>query len=238
MKKDSKIILCTPLAYFDDVLDKFLKKISRPEILEIIDGFLVATLGALKRLKGLNKNLYGDYTLNVFNSNAFKRYSDMGIKKSCLSVELNRKEFFDFLGNINNGAEIIVHGSPTVMQFESDIFKNLKNKKKAKADKGFADDMDTLILVDDIGGEHPVKKDEWSRGHMLMNKDICLMPILDRLIDLGIDMIRIEAQHFSNDKLKQVILNYKQALKNPKECQKIFKRMKNEKGFTLGALNY
>lgn len=238
VKGKSKIILCTPQTCFDDIFDEFMDKVCHEEVLENIDGFLVTTLGVLDVLKNKNKNIYGDYMLNIFNSLAARKYKEFGLKQACLSNEISKKELKNFLGNTDSSCELIVHGSPTVMQFESDIFKNLEGKDKVKIDKSSDYSDDTLILVDDIDGRHPVKKDEWERGHMLMGMDICLMPVLDRILNLGIKTIRLEIQYFELDWLEEVIKYYQEAIKTPEQCREIFNKIENKKGFTLGALNY
>jgi len=237
-KGKSKIILSTPQACFDDIIKIYMKSIHDKEVLEGIDGFLVTTAGALSALKNLHKNVMGDYTLNVYNSLSAEAYSKMGINTVCVSTELSSAEVKGMLENTKIPIEIIVHGSPTVMHFESDLFENLKGKKKKRIEQTAEMSENMMLLVDDISTEHPVYRDEWKRGHMLMEKDICYMSVLDRFIGLGVQIIRLEISHYSLDNMKKTIENYKKALSSPSDCQRIFDNMKNEKGFTLGPLNF
>lgn len=82
-----------------------------------IKGFVISNLGNIELLSKY-KDKYefiGNYTLNVFNSISSSLYSDLGLNRVTLSVELNE----DLIKNISNSTtvptELIVYGNTPVM---------------------------------------------------------------------------------------------------------------------------
>ena len=96
-----------------------------------------------------------------------------------------------------------------------------------------------LLLIDDRGNEHPVYRDNKGNNHMLLTKELCHLPLLKELNELGVQCFRIEGCHYDTETLRYLIKNYKKALENLDDCAQIFKELSYEKiGFTLGALQY
>ena len=74
---------------------------------------------------------------------------------------------------------------------------------------------------------------------MLLSKELCYMPILKELANLGAKAFRIEGCHYDNHTLKTVISSYKKAISNLEQCNKIFKELEYDcLGFTLGAMQF
>ncbi|MDU5263393.1 MAG: U32 family peptidase, partial [Clostridium celatum] len=93
--------------------------------------------------------------------------------------------------------------------------------------------------IDDKGNEHPVYRDNKGNNHMLLSKELCYMPILKELSNLGASIFRIEGCHYENEILRKVIIAYKEAIKDLDKCDDIFDSLKYDcLGFTLGAMQF
>ena len=75
-------------------------------------GFLVNNLGDTQFIEKefKNKEIIGDYGLNVLNIYSYLFLKSLGIKRITLSTELNLKELNEILKYTEDDAEIIVHG--------------------------------------------------------------------------------------------------------------------------------
>ncbi|MEJ8751087.1 U32 family peptidase [Lagierella sp. ICN-221743] len=75
-------------------------------------GFLVNNLGDIQfiREEFKNKDIIGDYGLNVLNIYSYLFLKQLGIKRITLSTELNLKELNEILKYTEGDAEIIAHG--------------------------------------------------------------------------------------------------------------------------------
>ncbi|MGL4335765.1 MAG: U32 family peptidase, partial [Turicibacter sp.] len=74
-------------------------------------------------------------------------------------------------------------------------------------------------------------------------KDICLMPILKEVNDLGVNTFRIEGQHYQPDVMGEVVAIYRKAIDEVllDTCKREVNQRLREvtgRGISLQALNY
>lgn len=123
-------------------------------------------------------------------------------------------------------AELIVHGSPTVMYMEHDLYDNVDQKNDS-----------LLYLKDEAGFNHPIFKDCHGRNHMLLYKNICCLPILKGLYDVGLSHFRLEIAHLDEEEFTKIVTVYKKALNDLNACETLYEELKQEgTGFTLATL--
>lgn len=236
-KKSSKIYLALPRMMFEDDFSKYNHLLKNNEL--GIDGLLVTNLGAISKFKDMGLDLVGDYSLNIYNSVSAKFYENQGLSMTALSCESRAINTKDALLNSALPLEIIVHGSPAVMYMSHDLYENINVLPPSKDAGRKYRDKDVLLLVDDNGNEHPVYRDNSGKNHMLLSKELCLLPVLKELAGLGAKAFRIEGCHYNNDTLRTVISAYKKAIDDLDSCDKVFEELYYESlGFTLGAMQY
>ncbi len=188
-----------------------------------VDGLLATNIGGIRAFK--DKNLIGDYPLNILNYAAAGFYEKMGLSRFTITPEATLAEAVELINLTGSKAELIVYGSPTVMYMEHDLYDNVEKDRKG-----------LLYLVDEKGFKHPVYKDQYGRNHMVLYKNLCYLPILKGLYEAGLLNFRIEAAHLSNDELKQVVTSYKKALSDLNNCNNLYHQIKTEgTGLTLGS---
>ncbi|EKY23258.1 peptidase U32 family protein [Clostridium celatum] len=236
-KKNSKIYLGLPRMMFEDDFSKYNHLLRNNDL--GIDGLLVTNLGAISKFKDLGLELVGDYSLNIYNALSANFYKNLGLEMATLSCESPVNNTKDSLLNSELDLEIIVNGSPVVMYMSHDLYENTNViNPSGVVDRKF-NDKKVLLLIDDKGNEHPVYRDNTGKNHMLLSKELCYMPILKELANLGAKAFRIEGCHYDNHTLKTVISSYKKAISNLEQCNKIFKELEYDcLGFTLGAMQF
>ena len=236
-KKESKIYLGLPRMMFEKDFSKYNHLLRNNEL--GLDGILATNLGNINKFKDLNLEIIGDYSLNIYNKYAAKFFKEEGVSLGTLSCESPVKNTKDLLLESELPLEVIVHGSPVVMHMSHDLYENTKVLDSTSNIKSKYSDKNVLLLIDDKGNEHPVYRDNNKNNHMLLSKELCYMPILKELNDLGVSSFRIEGCHYDNDTLRYVIKAYKKAIKNLNNCKEIFDELDYKcLGFTLGSMQF
>ena len=236
-KKESKIYLGLPRMMFEKDFSKYNHLLRNNDL--GLDGILATNLGNINKFKDLNLEIIGDYSLNIYNKYAAKFFKEEGVSVGTLSCESPVKNTKDLLLESELPLEVIVHGSPVVMHMSHDLYENTKVLDSTSNIKSKYSDKNVLLLIDDKGNEHPVYRDNNKNNHMLLSKELCYMPILKELNDLGVSSFRIEGCHYDNDTLRYVIKAYKKAIKNLNNCKEIFEELDYKcLGFTLGSMQF
>ncbi|MBU3108958.1 peptidase U32 family protein [Clostridium gasigenes] len=236
-KKNSKVYLGMPRMMSEEDLSKYNHLLRNNKL--GIDGLLVTSLGNISKFDDLGLELIGDYSLNIYNRISADFYENQGLSLAAISCESPAKNTKDILIGSPLPLEIIVHGSPVVMYMSHNIYENTKVLEKTKNVERKYMDKDVLLLVDDKGNEHPIYIDNAGKNHMLLSKELCYMPILKELSELGAKCFRIEACNYDNDTLRKIIKSYKKAIDNLELCKELFNEFDyNCSGFTLGAMQF
>uniref|UniRef100_UPI000EF11340 U32 family peptidase n=1 Tax=Anaerosporobacter sp. TaxID=1872529 RepID=UPI000EF11340 len=221
IKGDTKIYLGMPHMTFDSQFDEYAHILAKG--LQV-DGLLATNIGGVWAFK--DYNLIGDYPLNILNKKAASLYGELGLKHYTISPEANLSETISLLNTTGEKAELIVHGSPTVMYMEHDLYDNVDQKNDS-----------ILYLKDEAGFNHPIYKDCHGRNHMLLYKNICCLPILKGLHEAGLSHFRLEIAHLNEEEFIKIVTVYKKALKDFNACETLYEELKQEgSGFTLAAL--
>ncbi len=219
-KGNTKVYLGMPHMTFDAQFEEYSQfmNLGIP-----IDGLAVTNLGGIRRFKSYP--LIGDYPMNILNQTTAGFYTGLGLKYFTITPEAALSETVALLNGMGNRAELIVHGSPTVMYMEHDLYDNVTAERE-----------ELLYLVDGENFKHPVHKDQFGRNHMLLYKDICYLPVIDGILAAGLRNFRIEAPYLSTDELEKVVRVYQKALQEPDKCRELYETLKPVRdGWTLGS---
>lgn len=222
IKGNSKIYLGLPHMVFDEQFAEYKQFLSGGSR---IDGLLATNIGCVHPFH--DWELLGDYQLNLLNQRAAGFYKELGIKRFTISPEAKLTELVTMLQGLKDKAELIVHGSPTVMYMEHDLYDNVEEHEDG-----------LLYLKDGAGFMHPVYKDWHGRCHMLLYKNICYLPILNELYHAGLTNFRLEIPHFTLEDTKNIVSMYKKALADLTTGESLYKELiKNTDRLTFGSLS-
>jgi len=231
-KQNSKIYLAMPRMIYEEdfrMYDHYFK-------VDLgLDGLLVTELGGLTRYKELGLEMVGDYSLNIYNAPMAGFYGMQGMHRATLSIESTISNTRDALLESKVPMEVIVHGRPAVMYIEHDLYENTEVFQGTELEEeGMKKGL--LYLVDEKGFEHPVYRDHKGRNHMLLTKELCLLPILKPLYEAGASVFRIEGASYETEQLRELLRHYKKAQQALGEGKEIPPYEKE--GCTLGAMQF
>lgn len=204
-----------------------------------IDGILVTNLGAIRRFAAKGYSMIGDFNLNILNRLAGDFYRERGLERFTVSMEAPLEELALLLENAGGPIEAIVHGSPTIMYMEHDLYDNASVFQPiAEEDNSYVAN-DVLVLMTDKG-ENPVYRDVHGRNHLTMAKELCLLPVVKELLGAGLTHFRIEgASYRKPEQLAAIVAAYRQALDHPETAAQQYAALKPVyAGYTLGALQF
>ncbi|MBU3111415.1 peptidase U32 family protein [Clostridium lacusfryxellense] len=236
-KKDTKIYLCFPRMMLEEDFSKYSHMLSENNL--GLDGLVVTNLGAIHKYKSLPLELIGDYSLNIYNHIAASFFKKQGLSVATLSLETPLIDAIDVISKTTIPIEIIVHGSPTVMYMDHDLYENTKILKPTFHENNSIVDNTVLVLVDEKGNEHPIMRDSYSRNHMMLYKELCYLPFLKELNDIGVNNFRIEACNYDVHELQKILSTYRKAIIDLSKCVELYQDLKPVfGGFTLGAFQF
>ncbi|MBE9917991.1 U32 family peptidase [Paenibacillus donghaensis] len=231
IKGGTKVYLGLPRMMTELHMEQYRQLLSREKL--AIDGLLVTNLGAIHAFKDLGYPMIGDTSLNVYNHLAAKFYGNQGLQRIALSSELTAEHLGEALTYSELPLEMIVHGSPTVMYMEHDLYENTEVLEPIGEEDNRYVDNSVLVLMTDKG-ENPVYRDRNGRNHLLLSKELNYLPLLRELAEAGVSCFRIEGATYKVSDLQTIIRAYQQALKEEAapHLEPVYA------GYTLGALQF
>ncbi|MBW9149500.1 U32 family peptidase [Clostridium sp. CM028] len=236
-KGNTKIYLGFPKMMFEEDFSKYNHLLVKNNL--GLDGLLVTNLGAIHKYKSLGLELIGDYSLNIYNQYAASFYEKQGLSVATLSVETPLLDAKQTIAKSPIPIEIIVHGSPTVMYMDHNLYENTKVLESVICENNSHVDNKVLVLVDEKKHEHPIYQDNYGRNHMMLYKELCYLPFLKELNDIGVTHFRIEACHYDTNNLRKVLSIYREAINDLSKCEELFHSLSpSDAGFTLGAFQF
>ncbi|OPJ55175.1 DUF3656 domain-containing U32 family peptidase [Alkalithermobacter paradoxus] len=198
---------------------------------ENIENIQVCNIGSINKFKD-KVNMYGDYSLNVFNSNSIKHLKNKGLKAIAISPELNIYEIGEVLKNSQDiDVEGIVYGRIPLMISEYCPLGTLTdNCNRGCKNKRYG-------LRDSRGEIFPISKDEFCRGIIYNSKILCVVDELEKIIKSGINVLRLDFTLEEVKEIKDIVKMYTSVVKNDfevtKEYLKVYEKLK-DKGITNG----
>jgi putative protease len=236
-KKTTKIYLGFPRMMLEEDFSKYNHLLKENSL--GLDGLVVTNLGAIHKYITLDLELIGDYSLNVYNHSAASFYKKQGLSIATLSVESPMLDAKETIAKSPLPIEVIVHGSPVVMYMDHDLYENTNVLESSRRENNSHVPSNVLVLVDEKAQEHPVYIDNYGRNHMTLCKELCYLPFLKELNDIGVNNFRIEACHYDTIKLQKVLSIYMEAVNDLSKCDDLFHSITSQNaGFTLGAFQF
>ncbi len=168
--------------------------------------------------------LHGNNTLNIYNTEAMKCYSKLGITSATLSIEATWDHAKEAIKSALLPIEVVAHGRLCVMYMDHDITLHSDNRKEE-------------FFLQTSVSELPVKQDIWKKGQLYTEKELCLLPIKGILKNWGVSYLRILGSLYSPKDLHTILTIY--ATSTDTQDESLISAIPNMgKGFTLGALGW
>lgn len=180
---------------------------------EGIAGVMAANLGSLQLCREMGiKDIYSDYTLNVFNDLTCEELQEKGVGRIALSPELNLEQL-QMLGRRSEPElECLVHGQLPLMITEQCTVGNVLGKGNLARGCPMPCQARGFGLKDRLNMVFPLECDENCRMHVYNPKTLCLIDRLTDLADINIGILRIEGSREEEYWVGKVTALYRQEL--------------------------
>jgi len=180
-----------------------------------VDGIIVADPGVLAIAQRVVPALpvHLSTQANVTNAASAAFWERQGVSRINLARELGYKEMKEIRGEVDTELEIFVHGALCISYSGRCMLSNYMTGRDAnKGDCAHPCRYSYKLVEEKRPGEYfPVEEDE--RGTYIFNsKDLCLLPRLPRLIEVGADSLKIEGRMKSMGYVGSVVRLYRTAL--------------------------
>ncbi|MBO8125629.1 MAG: U32 family peptidase [Firmicutes bacterium] len=176
-------------------------------------GVMVANPGLLQLAKAeTTLPLYGDYSLNIFNSKAAELLKEEGLVQVTAEPESSFARVKQLAADSSLPVEALVHGSLTAMVLEHCL-------PAALLEGGTRQDICSgpcrsrrFALKDIRGGIREIVIDQYCRNHILLANELCTLPFLASFSKLGLAGFRLELPFSTPKVVSKVVKAYRQAL--------------------------
>lgn len=192
-----------------------LPRIQKPGELERWEGLargqitlMAGNLGSVQWCLQKGVKFLADYSLNIFNPQSLAFILGLGAAGACLSPELDINRLQDF--ELGDNIEMLVHGDIQLMLSECCIFKQMLEGEKGGC-RTFCQN-DDICLEDERGYRFPVASDADCRLYIFNSRTLSLIENLERVVEMGIGWLRIEARRSSPEEVQRTTSVYRDVI--------------------------
>ncbi len=162
------------------------------------DAFIVSDLGVLSTVKDIAPEIdvHISTQANTTNYRAVKVYRDLGARRIVLARELSINEIKEIKERVPDmEVEVFVHGAMCMAYSGRCLLSNyLSHRESNKGACSQSCRWKYYLVEETRPGEFiPIEEDE--KGTYIFNsKDLCALPLLEELVDAGVDSLKIEGR--------------------------------------------
>lgn len=180
-----------------------------------VDAVLVADLGVFTIAREVAPNLHIHISTQANNTNwaSVNAWKSMGATRVVLARELSLNEIKEIREECDVELEMFVHGAMCISYSGRCLMSNYFTGRDANRGSCAQSCRWKYNLVEEKrpGEYFPVLEDE--RGTYIFNsKDMCLLPHIDKVIESGVDSLKIEGRMKSVHYASSVVKAYRQAI--------------------------
>lgn len=163
---------------------------------------------------------------NTTNMYAAKMWKNLGATRVVLARELD----IDEITNISNNnpeleIEAFVHGAMCISYSGRCLLSNYLTNRDSNHGECVQACRWKYSVIEENRPDEKLDLEEDERGTYIFNsKDLCLIDYLDKIIDAGVDSLKIEGRMKSSYYVATVINAYRRALDHLEECKKCNKK--------------
>ena len=240
---DVRVYVTVNTLIYEDEMNDLLKYV---EFLHTngVDALIIQDLGAMDLIRQTypDLELHASTQMNIHSLNSVKLIEQFGIKRAVLSRELSIDEVKHIKESTNMEIEIFVQGALCISYSGECLMSTLIGSRSGN--RGTCAQC-CRMKYDLIKNGEVINKDKY----VLSTKDLCTLDNIGKLIDIGIDSIKIEGRMKRKEYVYLTVSLYKKAIdsyiktgkvniteSDIKELKKIFNR-EFTKGFLFNEDN-
>ena len=180
-----------------------------------VDGVIVADLGIFQLVKEIAPDLKIHVSTQANNTNwlSVKTWRDLGAKRVILAREITLEEIKEIRDKVPDiELEVFIHGAMCMAISGRCLLSNYMNNRDAN--RGICSQncrWNYKIKAENHEGEHDIIEDE--DGTYIFNaKDLCTIEFIDKVIETGVDSLKIEGRMKSIYYNSTVVKQYREAI--------------------------
>lgn len=202
--KDVKVYACINSIIFQEELAGIEKIIGKLRV----DAVICWDLAVLEICKNKGMPVHLSTQASASNSRAVKAYKRLGAERVVLARECTLEQIRQIKKESGVEIEVFIHGAMCVSVSGRCFMSEELYGKSANRGECIQPCRRSYIIKDPETG----KELELDNHHVMSPKDLCTMPIIDRLIDAKIDCFKIEGRNRSPEYVKTAVSAYREAI--------------------------
>jgi putative protease len=207
-------------------IKKILKKIKQTKV----DAIHAWDMSVINEALKLKIPVHLSTQASVSNSEAAKFYKKLGIKRIILARECSLEQIKKIKKEVNIEIEVFIHGAMCVSVSGRCFMSEFEFKKSANRGECLQPCRREYVITDEEG-----KQLKLGKNFVMSPKDLCALPIIDKLIKAKIDAFKIEGRNRSPEYVKTVTEVYREAIDKGYKPS-LLKKLKTvyNRGFSTG----
>ncbi len=241
-KRNIKIYLTVNTIVFENELINVKKVVKEAKKAEV-DAIICWDMSVLSECKKQNINAFLSTQASASNSYACEFYRKAGAKRITLARECTLEQIKEIKKKTKAELEIFIHGAMCVsISGRCFLSQNVFGKSANRGDCIQPCRREYIITDKEEGHSYVL-----GNNYVLSPKDLCTMPFIEKILEIGVDSLKIEGRARSPEYVSEVVSAYRRAIdlwyenrldkKNKKELLKKLKSVYNRgfhSGFFLG----
>ena len=204
--KDVKIYVTVNTIIYEDEIDDFVNYVGF--LYEnYVDAIIIQDLGAMDLVRKIYPDLeiHASTQMNIHSLESVKLLQKLGITRAVLSRELNIEKIKNIKENSNIELEIFVQGALCISYSGQCLMSTLIGNRSGN--RGTCAQC-CRMKYDIIKNDKIINEDKY----VLSTKDLCTLNDIGKLIDIGVDSIKIEGRMKRKEYVYLAVSLYKKAI--------------------------
>jgi len=205
-KNNVKAYCCVNVIIYENELNKL------DEVLKAlkeagIDAVICWDMAVVKKCNELCIDIHLSTQASVSNSEAAKLWKIFGVKRIILARECKLEDIKEIKEKIDVEVEVFVHGARCISLSGRCFMSEELFDKSANRGECLQPCRREFKVVDE-----EEKQMKMNNNFIMSAKDLCALPLLDKIIGLGVDSIKIEGRNRRADYVSKVVSVYRKAI--------------------------
>lgn len=211
-KSDVELIIATPRITMPNELAEYVDLIQALDK-NNVDGILASNPGIIAESKKVsNLPIIADFGVNAFNSWAIDLLKEKDVSGATIQLESSLAQAIKINKKTKLPLEIVGHGFLPFMISDHCLIAELLEGSTSDKKCSELCKEESYYLLNKKGAAYRVMADQYCRNHLYLSKELSLFPYLNQILESQIASIRIEAQLYEPEKVKEVVTIYRKAL--------------------------
>jgi U32 family peptidase len=178
-----------------------------------VDAVIAWDLMVLQKAKELGIEIHLSTQASISNFEALKFYADFGIPRIVLARELDLPQIIEIKKKIKEAGmkteiECFIHGAMCIAVSGRCFMSQITACKSANRGQCIQVCRRKYKITDVEEGTELILDNQY----VMSPKDMCTMPIIDKILDAGIEVLKIEGRARSPEYVKTVVEAYREAI--------------------------